>query len=434
MSRVPQTMPRSGTGLPAPTAKKTGPHLRGGLIGANFTSALESLWSNRMRSLLTTLGVIIGVAAVIASVTLTSGASALINSRLNTLGTNSLTIYPGAPNSGGATGAVGGEQTLTQADADALVKVSHASEVSPVLSTAAQVVYGSQNWNTRVQGVYPAYQIIQGWSIAQGEWFSDRDEQAGKPVVVLGQTVASNLFDATATNPLGQTIRIRNQFFRVVGVLQSKGALGSFNQDDIVFVPFSAALTRLKNTAFVDQIQVQVDTADNVDPVQQNITVILRQRHRIANNGTSDFLIRSSNQLVQTAQQATATLTLLLVGIAGISLTVGGIGIMNIMLVSVTERTREIGIRMAIGARRQDIRNQFLIEAVTLSCLGGAIGISLGLLFGFAITSVFGLPFAPSTLSILLAFGVAAFVGITFGFYPAVRAARLDPIVALRTE
>ncbi len=220
----------------------------------------------------------------------------------------------------------------------------------------------------------------------------------------------------------------------MVGVLQAKGAAAALNQDDVVFVPFSAAATRLKNTPYVDQIQVQVDNANDVAQAQADITTLLEQQHHLPPGGPDDFLIRSSNQLVQTAQSFSQTLTFLLVGIAAISLLVGGICIMNIMLVSVTERTREIGIRMAVGARRGDIRNQFLIESLTLSAAGGLIGVLLGLIGGFIMTRVVQLPFAVNPLSILLAFGVAAIIGVCFGFYPAVRASQLDPIVALRTE
>jgi putative ABC transport system permease protein len=409
-------------------------HRRGTLVGANFASALESLWANRMRSLLTTLGVIIGVAAVIAAVTLTQGASVLIQARLNVLGTNTLLVVPGASTSSGAFSSLGSQQSLTQADADVLTSIPHVLQVSPILSAASQVVYNNENWNTRVQGVYPGYQQIQGWEIDHGRWISSRDELTGMPVAVLGQVVANSLFAPSGTDPVGQTIRIGTQMFRVVGVLQPKGSFGAFTQDDVIFVPFTAALTRLKNTGYVDQIQVLVDKAENVDAVQRTIDATLLQRHHISAAMPADFQIRNANQLLQTAQQATQTLTLLLVGIAGISLTVGGIGIMNIMLVSVTERTREIGIRMAIGARRRDIRNQFLIEALTLSSLGGILGITLGLLGGWLMTTNFQIPFVPQVNSILLAFGVSALVGVTFGFYPAVRAARLDPIIALRTE
>ena len=398
---------------------------RGLMIGANFGSALDALWANRLRSLLTTLGVVIGVAAVIAVVILTQGATAFLNQSLTALGTNTLVIFPGTAAS---------SQSLTLDDEKSLVKVAHVANVSPVLTISAQSVFGNQNWNTRVQGVYPNYQSIQSWQMARGTWYSTDDETAAQPVAVIGQTIVDNLFATTGTNPIGQTIRINGQLFRVVGQLQSKGAQGFTNPDDVIFVPYSTALSRLKNSTYIDQIQVQVDNANNVNQVQLIVTALLEKRHHITAGVADDFRVRNSNQLVQTAQQQSTVLGALLVGIAAISLTVGGIGIMNIMLVSVTERTREIGIRMAIGARQRDIRNQFLIEALTLSSLGGIIGITLGILGGFALVSAFHLPFVPSIPAVLLAFGVSAAVGVVFGLYPAVRASKLDPIVALRTE
>jgi putative ABC transport system permease protein len=246
--------------------------------------------------------------------------------------------------------------------------------------------------------------------------------------------VVDNLFTPTGSDALGQTILISGQSYTVVGVLQSKGSTGFANQDDVAYVPFATAHARLSNSTFVGQIQVQVDSTDNVNSVQQSVTTLLEQRHSIPAGGTDDFTVRSAAQFVQTAQQASQTLAILLVGIAAISLIVGGIGIMNIMLVSVTERTREIGVRMAVGARRGDIRNQFLIEALTLSGLGGLIGIAIGLLGGLALTHAFQLPFVLSVIAIVLAVGVSVLIGVAFGFYPAVRASQLDPIVALRTE
>ena len=377
---------------------------RGNAIGASFGSALEALWANRLRSLLTGLGIFIGVAAVIAALTLTQGASASINSRISSLGTNSITISNGAATTGGVFGPVGTVQSLTSDDATSLEKIPHVTAVSPIVTITTQVVYGNQNWNTRIQGVDISYQTIQSWDMAQGTWFSQFDQSAGSAVALIGQTVAHSLFDASGANPLGQTIRIRDQLFRVIGVLQSKGTQGASDQDDVVFVPITTAITRLKNSTYVDQIQVQVDNATDVDQVQQSIKAILELRHRITGGAPDDFRTLSSNQLLQTANQFSSILTILLVGIAGISLTVGGIGIMNIMLVSVTERTREIGIRMSVGARQRDIRNQFLIESLTLSLVGGVIGMILGLLIGFAVTQATGLPFVVSVTSILMPF------------------------------
>jgi ABC-type antimicrobial peptide transport system permease subunit len=492
------------------------PYQRGGRVGrgALMESALEALGANRVRSLLTMLGVIIGVSAVIAVVTLTQGVNQSESQRFAALGTNVLTISPGAASSNGAFSAAGTSQTLTQGDADALVQVPHVINVSPVLSVSDQLVYGDQNWNTRVSGVYPAYQAIENWQIAQGAWFTEQDEQMASPVIVLGQTVAQNLFPTGLVNPIGQTIRVGDQLFKVVGVLQPKGTQGLGNADDVAFVPFSAADERLNPQTYVSQIVVQVDNVNNVNAAEQAIITVLRQRHHLpgpdpsqgsstsprstfpgagrpvvvgggagrggfgggagrggfgggaggfsggaggrtgaggtggsggassaaraarlaASDPPNDFQVFNGNQLVQSAQQSSIELTILLIGIATISLAVGGIGIMNIMLVSVTERTREIGIRMALGARRRDIRNQFLLEALLLSLVGGVIGIILGLGGGLALTLGFGLPFVASPIPALVAFTVSAAVGIVFGLYPAARAARMDPIVALRTE
>jgi ABC-type antimicrobial peptide transport system permease subunit len=463
-------------------------------IDAILGSALEALQANRMRSFLTMLGVIIGVSAVIAVVSLTQGVNQSVSQRFASLGTNVITISPGAASTGGVRSAAGSEQTLTMSDAQAVAQVDHVVEMSPLLTTSGQIVYGSQNWNTGIRGVYPNYQTIQSWQIAEGSWFSDVDEQTSAPVAVLGQTVVQNLFSSTGTDPIGETIRINDQAFHVVGTLQAKGSQGFANADDVILVPFSAADERLKpSPVYVDQIQVQVDDVNNVAQVQQNITTLLRTRHHLTGsvpssqgqqNGSgnplrglggggggngggrgfggggnpnggqqtggattprsnsslrgvpqaNDFQVFSGNQLVQTAQQNTAELAILLIGIAAVSLSVGGIGIMNIMLVSVAERTREIGVRMAIGARQRDIRNQFLLEALMLSVIGGIIGIVVGLLGGFGLTTGLGFPFVFSIIAVALAFGVSAVVGISFGLYPAVRAAKLDPIVALRTE
>jgi putative ABC transport system permease protein len=421
-----QTQPARESPAVTPRKQKVQARLKRGLmLGANFGSALDALWVNRLRSLLTTLGVVIGVAAVIAVVILTQGATTLLNQNLAALGTNTLVIFPGTATSA---------QSLTVDDARALEKVPHVANVSPVLGISVQSIFGNQNWNTRVQGVYPNYQSIQSWQLARGRWYSADEEMAAQPVAVIGQTIVDNLFAATGTNPVGQTIRINGQLFRVVGQLQSKGAQGFANPDDVIFVPFSTALSRLKNSTYVDQIQIQVDNANNVNQAQVVVTSLLEKRHHITPGVADDFRVRNSNQLVQTAQQQSSVLAALLVGIAAISLTVGGIGIMNIMLVSVTERTREIGIRMAIGARQRDIRNQFLIEALTLSSIGGVIGITIGMLGGFALVTAFHLPFVPSIPAVLIAFGVSAAVGVVFGLYPAVRASKLDPIVALRME
>ena len=409
-------------------------------------SAFESLRTNTSRSLLTMLGVIVGVGAVLVAVTLTQGASNLITQRISSLGSNTLFISPGSGNTrsgggfsvrlGGGGGELGGvgatnsvKLSLTQADADAIALVPHVVAVTPILISNAQVVYSHNSASVNVEGVYPAELQIGSWSIGPGRWLTQSDENAAQPLAVLGSTTAADLF-GDASSAVGKTIFLNGQAFNVVGVLQTKGS----NQDDVVFIPFSTMRARLDNSQYVNAIDAQADDASNVTAAENAITTLLEQRHHIQSGQADDFRINSSNQIASAVQSNIGTLTLLLVGIAAISLVVGGIGIMNIMLVSVTERTREIGVRMALGARRGDIRNQFLIEAVTLSAVGGALGILIGLLIGWSLTSLVGLPFTISLQWTALAFAVAAAVGVVFGLYPAAQAARLDPIVALRTE
>jgi putative ABC transport system permease protein len=338
-------------------------------IGASLESAMEAIWANRLRSLLTMLGIFIGVGAVIAALTLTQGASAYISNRIESLGINSVIVFPGTSRQGGASQGSSTLQTLTPRDAQTLAKLPNVVAVSPIITTSEQVVFGNQNWTTNVEGVNTQFQSIQGWNMAQGLWFTTYDDQTGNSVALLGDTVAHSLFDASGTNPLGQTIRIGTQVFHVAGVLAAKGS----GQDDVVFIPFNTARIRLKNTTTVDQILVEADSTKDVSSVQQAVTRQLEQNHHIPQGGTDDFNTVNFAQFLQTSQQVTQTLTYLLVGIAAISLTVGGVGIMNIMLVSVTERTREIGIRMSVGARRRDIRNQFLIEALVLCLAAGFI-------------------------------------------------------------
>ncbi len=401
------------------------------MLGANFGSAVEALIANSMRSLLTALGIFIGVAAVIAALTLTQGTSAYVSQQVASLG-DSVIVGPGTAQSNGVSQGSGTLSTLTLQDAEAIGQLPHVKAESPFIDTSAQVVYGSQNWNTTIEGVNTQVQSMQNWTVAQGSWFSANDAQFGTPVAVLGATVYHSLFDASGANPIGKQILIGSETFRVVGVLAPQG--GGFTQDNVIFVPIRAAQIRLNNTNYVDQIQVQVDDPANVNQVAQEITVLLQQRHHIASGATNDFQVTTFTFILQRIGQTTAILTYLLVGIAAISLTVGGIGIMNIMLVSVTERTWEIGIRMAIGATRGDIRNQFLIEALVLCLVGGVIGLGLGLLVGMIVTHLANLPFVVTATSVALPFVVSASIAVIFGLYPAIRASRLDPIEAIRTE
>ncbi len=401
------------------------------MLGANFVSAIDALLANSMRSLLTVLGIFIGVAAVIAALTLTQGTSAYVSQQVASLG-DSVIVGPGTAQSSGASQGSGSLSTLTLPDANAISQLPHVKAESPFIDTSSQVVYSNQNWSTTIEGVNSQILSIQNWTLAQGSWFSASDAQSGTPVAVLGDTVYHSLFDVSGDNPIGKQILIGTETFRVVGVLAPQG--GGFTQDDVIFVPIKAAQIRLDNTNYVGQIQVQVDNPTNVSLVAQEITVLLQQRHHILNGQTNDFQVTTFTSILQRIGQTTQILTYLLVGIAAISLTVGGIGIMNIMLVSVTERTWEIGIRMAIGARRGDIRNQFLIESLVLCLVGGVVGLALGLLVGLLITHVAKLPFVVTPTSIALPFVVSAGIAIVFGLYPAISASRLDPIVAIRSE
>jgi putative ABC transport system permease protein len=416
---------------------------RTGKLGVNVSMAVVALWANRLRSLLTALGIVIGVAAVIAALTMTQGVSTSISNAVSSLGTNMIIIAPGTSNKSSGSGgmwanrasnavtASGATLSLTPADAQAITRIPDVAAVSPVISMNQQVIAGNQNWGTTVQGVNASFQSIRNWSTERGDWFTASDDQGARLVAVLGQTVYQQLFANIGQDPLGKTIRIGNASYRVIGVLQAKGGA---NIDDAVFVPFKTASYRLKSTVYVDQILVQVDDTSMIDRAQRDITSLLEQRHHILKGMADDFNLTTSQQLLETFNQNLSLFTTLFIGIASISLTVGGVGIMNIMIVSVTERTREIGVRLSLGAERQDIRNQFLIEALILSLAGGAIGLLLGMLCGYGATRmILGVPLVITPISLLVPFVVSASIGVIFGFYPAARAARLDPVEALRS-
>jgi putative ABC transport system permease protein len=403
----------------------------GSSFSANFETSIEALWANRTRSILTTLGILIGVAAVIAVLTLTQGIGAYITNIIGN-GANLIVVFPGATTTGSASGGSGSASTLTVPDYQAVAKLPHVAAITPVITTSSQVVYQNQNWTTSVEGVNSDEQTIQSWNLGMGTWFSSQDESQGTSVAVIGDTVYHNLFDASGQAPIGQAIRIRDQLFRVEGVLSPKG--GSFGQDDVVYIPFKTAQIRMNNSIYVSQIVCLADTSNQVQPTQQAIESLLRKNHRLAKNVDDDFQMFTAQQILQSVNTTEALITGLLVGIAAISLTVGGVGIMNIMLVSVTERTWEIGIRMSVGARRSDIRNQFLIEALLLCLIGGILGLGFGLFVGSIVTKRAGFPFVVTPLTIIVPFAVSASIALLFGLYPAIRASRLDPIVAIRSE
>ncbi len=403
-------------------------------IGQSVVSALEALQANKLRALLTMLGIIIGVSAVIVMVGLGEGARQSVQARLARLGTNLLTIIPGSGNVGGVRSGAGGLPSLNETDAQAILSsVPGVAAVSPDLRAGGtQVVAGDQNWSTTIQGDYPSIFEIQDWQIAEGQAYSEGDETSAALVCDIGQTVATNLFGTN--DPVGQTILIRNVPFTVKGLLVSKGSNGFEDQDDIILMPYETAQIRLFHRPFVNTIFVQVSQSSQIDTVQQRITDLLHARHRIRPGQPDDFRVRNNNQIIDTAQQASDTLTYLLAGVAAVSLIVGGIGIMNIMLVSVTERTREIGIRMAVGARKSNILSQFLVEAVLLSAVGGVIGILLGMGGSVGMSRLAGWSTVITIQAVVLSFGFAAFVGVFFGYYPARKASQLDPIEALRYE
>jgi putative ABC transport system permease protein len=394
---------------------------------------LKAISRNKLRSFLTMLGIVIGVGCVIAVVAIGNGATKSVENTINSLGTNYIMLFPGAATSSGAR-MFTGNSTLTPEDADAIkAECPAVAYVSPMVRTAAQVVAGELNWGTSIQGVGVEYPLIRSWNVDQGTFFTDADVRASSKVCVLGATVVDNLFPNDAA--VGQIVRIKNVPFKVVGVLERKGGnMMGQDQDDTIIVPYTTAMKRLSGKTRIDMLNISAVAADQVQEAQNEVDALLRQRHRIPPNGDVDFQMRSQEEIAQAQAQQMGILRTLLLSIAAISLLVGGIGIMNIMLVSVTERTREIGIRMAIGAKGRHVLLQFLFEAVTLAIVGGLIGVVLGVVASELVGKYLQWPIVVTTTSVALSFGVAAFVGIFFGFYPARKASRLDPIDALRYE
>ena len=397
-------------------------------------SAFRALQRNKMRSFLTMLGIIIGVAAVIAMLAVGQGAEYSVQQQISALGTNVLIILPGSQQTGGLRVGAGTSTTLTEDDAMAIQKECPAvALMSPGTASGGQVIAGNMNWATSIQGTGTDYLEIRKWGVEYGDFYTDQDIKSASKVCVLGRTVADNLFPDTS--PVGQSIRIRNVPFKVIGVLDRKGqnAMGQ-DQDDVILAPYTTVTRRLTWYPYLRNILVSATSPANIAVAQNQISELLRMRHKIAPYDPDDFTIRNQADLATAATATTQILTILLASIASVSLLVGGIGIMNIMLVSVTERTREIGIRMSVGARGRDILTQFLIEALVLSLLGGMTGIVLGVSGSTAISSLAKWPTIITVFSIILSFGFSIAIGIFFGFYPARKAAMLNPIDALRYE
>ncbi|HTX66102.1 MAG TPA: ABC transporter permease [Opitutaceae bacterium] len=398
-----------------------------------FKIALRALRRNKLRSILTALGIIIGVGAVIAMVGIGNGAKAQIEARIAAMGENVLLVFPGSFRSGGMRSGWGGAATLTAADAEAIARqVPGVVAVSPEVRDRAQVFANGQNWNTQLMGESPDFAFIRNWPVARGAMFTNRDVQSLAKVAVVGQTVVDQLFPNQ--NPLGKLIRIRDIPFEIVGVLAAKGFnLFGADQDDFVLIPYTSHLHRFSRRPFLNSILVRAARPELSAAVTQGITDLLVQRHRVS-PANPDFTVRSQVEIEQAVSASANTMTLLLGAIAGVSLIVGGIGIMNIMLVSVTERTREIGIRLAVGAHGRDVLLQFLIEAVILSLMGGILGAVLGVGSSDVMARVDGWPVLVSPASVVIAVLFSAAIGVFFGFYPARKAAQLDPIDALRFE
>jgi putative ABC transport system permease protein len=397
--------------------------------------ALKALARNKMRTMLTMLGMIIGVSAVITLVALGNGAQARIEAQIKAGGTNMVTITAGNFTSLGVRGGTGAAASLTVDDVLAIRnQVPGVQFITPGVNMRAQVIAGNQNWSTRIQGTDIDFPLIREWPIRFGAFFSPQDVSSAAKVAVLGKTVSEQLF-GPEVDPTGQIIRVRNQPFKVIGVMDTKGqaAMGD-DQDDTLFAPYTTVQKKLQGQQNIQNITISASSADATSEVADAVAAVLRDQHKLIAGDPDDFMVRTQEEIADIRTATVDTMTNLLAGIAGVSLIVGGIGIMNIMLVSVTERTREIGIRMAIGAKGRDVLLQFLVEAIVISLLGGGIGIALG--FGMAelATRVWEFPTAVPLNAVAMAFGFSAMTGIFFGFYPARKAAALDPIVALRYE
>ncbi|WP_220636652.1 ABC transporter permease [Georgfuchsia toluolica] len=406
------------------------------MIATLFGQAWHAMGANKLRTFLTMLGMVIGVFAVVLMMAIGQGAQETVKASIESMGSNMFIALSGSTTAGGVRMGGGAAPTLTVADADAIAELPGVQTVAPIHPGTVQVVYGSNNWGTAAYGTTPSYLDIRNWTVAEGFPFTDSDLRSATRVALLGQTVVNNLFGDE--DPIGKTIRVRNNPFVVVGVLGVKGqSLDGRDQDDTILMPLTTAQRKVFGTQFqgsVRLINIQATSAEVMPAVEKSINLLLHQRHRIREGQDDDFSVRNLTAMANSAAETARIMSLLLGAIASVSLLVGGIGIMNIMLVSVTERTREIGIRMAIGARERDILLQFLMEAVIISIVGCFIGLLLGIGAALIVNKLFDIAVIISGSSVLTAFGVAAAVGIFFGFYPAKKAARLDPIEALRYQ
>ncbi|QJW46444.1 FtsX-like permease family protein [bacterium BFN5] len=396
--------------------------------------ALEGLRANKLRSILTMLGIIIGVGAVIAMISIGMGVRDKVQNSIASLGSNLIIITPGATSPSGVRLAAGSNTTVTNKDSQAIAReVLGVNLVAPSVSKQYQIVYGNKNWTTTVQGTTPEFAEVRNYELGNGSFFTNQDVDTRARFAVIGNTVSENLFGEIS--PIGQMIRINKAPFKVIGVLKSKGqSAGGMDQDDMVLVPLTTAQERLLGITYLHTISVQAVDGDVINQVQEDITTLLRTRHKLTTDKPDDFTVRNLAAVMATAEETTGTITLLLGNIAAISLLVGGIGIMNIMLVSVTERTREIGIRKALGATYHNILLQFLIEAIVIGVTGGVIGIGLGVGAAYAISAIAGWNTVISITAIVVAFAFSILIGLFFGIYPARKAALLDPIDALRYE
>lgn len=404
------------------------------LFKESVSIAIAALLSNKLRSILTMLGIIIGVGAVIVMISIGMGVRQNVTNSIASLGSNMLIVTPGSANKGGVRSAAGSNQSLKLDDAEAIQKrIKDIDYVAPTVNSSYQVVYGNQNWNTSVYGVTPDYMKIRSLTVASGSFITNADDNSRNRVAVIGSTVATNLFGTK--NPVGSNIHIHNQPFKVIGVLESKGqsSMGS-DQDDVVLVPLKTAQERLMGITYIRSINIQVTNTNDMDAVQEQVETLLRQRHHIRTGEDDDFNVRNLTSIMETMSSTTTMLTLFLGSIAAISLLVGGIGIMNIMMVSVTERTREIGIRKALGATFKDIMTQFLIESVVIGVAGGLLGVFFGVSISLLISHFSTFTTYITAAPIILSFTFSVGTGLFFGIYPAKKAARLDPIEALRYE